>query len=34
MNRVQQSVSNWRKIAGEIKISRAEQNRMEAAFVL
>jgi len=33
MNRVQQSVSNWRKIAGEIKISRAEQNRMEAAFV-
>ena len=34
MNRVQQSVSNWRKIAGEIKISRAEQNRMKAAFVL
>jgi serine/threonine-protein kinase HipA len=34
INRVQLSVNNWRKIAGEVKISRVEQNRMEAAFVL
>jgi serine/threonine-protein kinase HipA len=32
--RVQASVSNWKKIAESLKIPRAEQSRMEAAFVL
>jgi serine/threonine-protein kinase HipA len=32
--RVQASVSNWKKIAEALKIPRAEQSRMEAAFVL
>jgi serine/threonine-protein kinase HipA len=32
--RVQASVSNWKKIAEYLKIPRAEQGRMEAAFVL
>jgi serine/threonine-protein kinase HipA len=32
--RVQASVSNWKKIADALKISRAEQSRMETAFAL
>jgi serine/threonine-protein kinase HipA len=34
IDRVKTSVNNWRKIADGLKISRAEQSRMEAAFVL
>ncbi len=34
IDRVHASVSNWKKLADSLKISRAEQERMETAFVL
>jgi serine/threonine-protein kinase HipA len=33
IDKIKASVSNWRKFADELKISRAEQSRMEDAFI-